>query len=291
LPTQKPAVDYDRTGSFDLVRSQLEHAIGAGDISIPMLPEVAAQVVAAAGDPETSARDMAKIIYADPALAAHVMRVVRSAAYRPLKPIQSLHHAISWLGMAEVCEIAFTAAVKSRLLNVPRQRVRAERLWATAVGTAAWGRAIADVSGRGGEASYLAGLMHEIGTPVCLQVCVDIATKLELVMSDATLDALVAEFTTEIGGRVARAWQMPETVVAVIEAWSAWPDAGPFRDPCAVTFLAHQLAEHTLARTEPLAMALADDPVVGHLRLQAPALAGIVGQSAQIRAVVDNFRA
>ena len=37
-------------------------------------------------------------------------------------------------------------------------------------------------------------------------------------------------------------------------------------------------------------MALADDPVVGHLRLQPPALAGIVGQSAQIRAVVDNFR-
>ena len=290
MPNKQPAVDADRTGSYELVRSRLEDTIGAGDIAIPMLPEVAAQVVAAAGDPETSARDMAQIIYADPALAAHVMRVVTSAAYRPAQPIQSLHHAISWLGMGEVCELAFTAAVKSRLLNVPRQRARAERLWATAVGSAAWGRAIADVSGRGGEASYLAGLMHEIGTPVCLQACVDIAGKLQLTLSEPALDALVAEYKTEIGGRVARVWQLPAAVTAVIDDWSAWADAGLYKDQCAVTFLAHQLAEHTLASSEPLAMALADDPVVGHLRLQPPALAGIVGQAAQIRAVVDNFR-
>lgn len=276
--------------AFEAFSGHLSERLLSGAITIPMLPEVAARVVAAAGDPETSARDMARIIYADSALAAHVMRVVTSAAYRPSQPIQTLHHAISWLGMGEVCELAFTAAVKAKLLNVPRQRARAERLWATAVGSAAWARAIADVCGRGSEAMYLAGLMHEIGTPVCLQACVDLSDELSIRLDEPTLDRLVARFKVEVGERVAAQWELPPTVAAVIGHWATWPVAGDFRDQCAITYLSHQLAEHTLANSEPLAMALADDPVVDHLGLKAPALAGIVGQSEQIRAIVDSFR-
>jgi len=286
----KNAVAVDQTGTFSVLRAFFSAQIDRGEIDIPMLPEVAAQVVAAAGDPDTSARQMAQIILADPALAAHVMRVVTSAAYRPLQPIASLHHAISWLGMGEVCELAFTAAVQSKVLNIPRQRVRAERLWSTAVGTAAWGRIIAEVCGRGGEAGYLAGLMHEIGIPVCMQAVADLAREASLPLSDQVLDDLVADFKVDVGGRVARVWKLPEPVIAVVDRWSTWQESERYIDQCAVTFLAHQFAEHTLAHTEPLALSIADDPVVAHLRLSPTALSGLVGQAGHIRGIVDSFR-
>ena len=286
----KNAVAADQTGSFSVLSAFFRAEIDRGEIDIPMLPEVAAQVIAAAGDPDTSARDMAQIILADPALAAHVMRVVTSAAYRPMQPIGSLHHAISWLGMGEVCELAFTAAVQSKVLNVPRQRVRAERLWSTAVGTAAWGRAIAEVCGRGGEVSYLAGLMHEIGIPVCLQALTDLARASDLPLADQVLDELVAEFKVDVGGRVARLWKLPEPIVAVVDRWAAWASAESYIDQCAVTYLAHQFAEHTLAHSEPLAVSIADDPGVAHRGLTPMELTGLVGQAAHIRGIVDSFR-
>ena len=279
-----------RSHSFDGLRALFTAQMERGEIQIPMLPEVAAQVIAAAGNPDTSAREMAQIILADPALAAHVMRVVTSAAYRPMQPIGSLHHAISWLGMGEVCELAFTAAVQGKILDIPRQQVRAERLWSTAVGTAAWGRAIAEVCGRLGEASYLAGLVHEIGVAVCMQALADLARQSNVDLPDATLDEMVAQFKTEAGVRVARLWRLPEPVVTVVAHWASWQSAEAYVDQCAVTYLAHQLAEHTLAHSEPLALSIADDPVVTHLGLTPPALAGLVAQAPHIRAIVDSFR-
>jgi HD-like signal output (HDOD) protein len=281
-----------QAGALDALRAQFSARIEHDEIAIPMLPDVAAQVVAAAGNPRTSARDMAQIILADPALAAHVMRVVTSAAYRPAQPIASLHHAISWLGMAEVCELAFTAAVQSKLMDVqhPLQRRRAERLWCTAVGAAAWGRAIAQACGRGGEESYLAGLMHEIGVLVCLQLLSDLAQDTGVPVSDPMLDALTAEFKTRVGSRVARQWRLPGAVAAVIDGWADWAFAHDHADACAVTFLAHQLAEHTLARSEPLALSIADDPVVARLGLTPLTLAGLVDLAPDIRVVVDSFR-
>lgn len=280
----------ERSQSLAVLRVAFAEQVERGEVQIPMLPEVAARVVAAANDPDSSARDLADLILADPMLAAHVMRLVTSAAYRPVTPIESLHHAISWLGMAEIAELAFTAAVRSRLLNIPRQRQRVERLWSTAVGAAAWGRSIAELRGGLGETSYLAGLVHEIGTPVCLQALTDLARDGELPLPDAVLDALVAQFRLPVGILVATRWQLPPAVAAVVRDWSEWRSAQAFQEQCAVTFLAHQLAEHTLARSEPLAVSIGDDPVVGYLRLDHRAIAELVAQAAQVRAVVDSFR-
>lgn len=290
MATKRDTAARASAGDLDFLRQQLAVKLDSGDVRIPMLPEVAVRVIQAAGDPDVSARDMAQIIYADPALAAHVMRLVTSTAYRPAQPIQSLHHAISWLGMGEVCELAFTAAVKSRLLNIPRQRARTARLWATAVGSAAWARVVADVCGRGGEVAYLAGLMHELGVPVCLQACVDIGAELNTVVSDEAIDALVAEFKGPVGTRVATAWELPPTVAGAIAGWATWEIAVDHRDQCAVTYLAHQLAEHTLAGSEPLALALNDDPVVAHLKLAGVALGAVLGQAPLVEAMIDGFR-
>ncbi len=283
-------MSIDQTGSFGVLSAFMSAKLDRGDLQIPMLPTVATRVVSAASDQNTSARDMAKIILADPALAAQVMKVVTSAAYRPAQPIESLHHAISWLGMTEVCELAFTAAVQGRLLNVPRQRLRVERLWGTAVGAAVWSRLIAEACGRGGESSYLAGLLHEIGVPVCLQACADLAQASALPLSEPVLDGLLSQFKVQIGVRVAREWKLPDSVLAVVENWARWSTAEQYQDACAVTYLAHVLAEHSLAGHAPLALALLDEPVVQHLGLHPAQLTALVAESPRVSQTIQSFR-
>src|SRR5262245_37193582 len=93
--------------NLEFVITRIRALLESGALEVPVLPEVAARVVAFAGNPDSDSQKLARIITTDQALASHVMRVVGTAAYQPHAPIVSLQQAITWLGMAEVADIAF----------------------------------------------------------------------------------------------------------------------------------------------------------------------------------------
>jgi len=261
-----------------------------GELDLPVLPEVAARVVALAGSPDTDASDLARLITGDQALAAHVMRVATSAVYQPRHPIESLQHAISWLGMAEVSDIAFTVAVQGKLLNVRGQKARAQRMWKQAVGTAQWARLVADAAGCQGEPNYLAGLLHEVGKPAALQAIAELSRRAAAPLADEEIESLVAEFYTRVGAQLAETWKMPDPVVSVISGWQHWAQAGDRKDVCAIVYLAHHLSEHMLANSGPLAAdALAADPVLAHFDWGQPQIAALCGHTEHVRAIVDGY--
>ncbi len=255
-----------------------------------MLPEVAARVLGVAISAETNAAALARLISGDPSLAAHVMRVASSAAYKPRAPIESLQHAISWLGIAEVSDIAFTVAVQGKLMNVPGQKARVQRLWKNSVATAVWSRLVAEASGRPTEAAYLNGLLHEIGKPVCLQTIAELARRAATPLIESEFDQLVAEFHVEVGAHLATAWKLPDGVARVIRGWHDWPNAEEGRDCCAVAYLAHHLATGMLENYGTLvADALAADPVAEYLGLGLAEVLQLCAQSDHVQAVVDHY--
>ena len=278
------------TSNFELVRGVFVSQVNRGELELPMLPEVAARVLGVAVDGEASASTLARLIGGDPALAAHVMRVASSAAYQPRSPIQSLQHAISWLGMAEVADIAFTVAVQGKLLNVPGQKARVQRLWKNSVATAVWSRLVAEASGRPTEAAYLNGLLHEIGKPVCLQTVAELARRAATPLIESEFDRLVAEFHVEVGAHLATAWKLPPAVAQVIRGWHGWADAADGRDGCAVVYLAHHLASGMLENYGTLvADSLAADPVAEYLGLGLGEVLQLCAQSEHVQAVVDHY--
>jgi HD-like signal output (HDOD) protein len=275
--------------NFEFVRGLFVGQMMRGELDLPVLPEVAARVVAVAGSPETDAADLARMITGDQALAAHVMRVATSAIYQPRQPIESLQHAISWLGMAEVSDIAFTVAVQGKLLNVPGQRARAQKMWKHAVGTAQWSRLVADTAGCQGEPSYLAGLLHEIGKPAALQALVELSRRAAAPLTEEEIDALVVEFATNVGVQLAASWKLPGAVISVIAGWQNWQEAER-KDACAIVYLAHHLAAHMLANSGSLAAdALVADPVAAHFGWGLSEMLGLCGHTEHIRALVDGY--
>jgi len=256
------------TSGHQSVRKELNGLLAYGNIDLPMLPEHAARVVSMANRPDSDAQSLARMIESDQALAARVMKVARSAAYQSSSPINSLQHAIAWLGMGEISDIAFTAAVQGRLLNVPGQRPRAVHMWKVAVAAAIWSREIAAIARRYSEITYLCGLLHDIGKPIALMASADVAGKLGVRLSDEDYEALIHEFHGPLGTVLAEKWKLPEAVAVCIRCWPDWTTAQEFAEEVPVVHLAHHLAELVLEQGPSLAReALEDNPVLEALHI------------------------
>jgi len=80
---------------------------------LPTLPEVALRLQEVVDDPHSSAKDVAKIIEDDPAIATKVLKMVNSVFYAPLygEEITQLTPAIARLGFITVTNIALSTSV------------------------------------------------------------------------------------------------------------------------------------------------------------------------------------
>ena len=276
-------------GGQQAVRKELERLLDYGNIDLPMLPEQAARLVSMANRPESDAQMLASTIESDPSLAARVFRVARSAAYQSSSPVNSLEHAIAWLGLGEVADIAFTAVVQGRLLNVPVQQPRAVHLWREAVAAAIWAREIAAIARRHSGITYLCGLMHGVGKPLALAASADLAGKLGVRLAEEDYDALIHEFHGRLGALLAERWRLPEAVGACIRYWPDWATAREHAEEAPVVHLAHHLAELVLEQGPSFAReALADDPVLEALNIGPDRFKGLLDRS---RWVMDQVQA
>jgi HD-like signal output (HDOD) protein len=276
--------------NLEFIRGLLGALIARGELQLPVLPEVAARVVAVAGSPDTDAFALARLIVGDQSLAAHVMRVATSAINQPRHRIESLQQAISWLGMAVISDIAFTVAVQGKLLNVPGQKARVRSMWKQAVAAALWARVVADAAGFKADVSYLSGLLHEIGKPACVQSIVEVSRRTSTPLADDEFDQLIAEFHVPVGAQLAANWHLPDSVVVVVRDWRNWQAATERREACAIVHLAHQLAELMGANSGLLAAeALGADPAVTHLGFSRTEILALCGQTEHVRALVDGY--
>lgn len=80
---------------------------------LPTLPEVAIRLQEVVNDPDSGAKDVARIIEDDPAIAAKVLKMVNSVFYAPARgeEITELPAAIARLGFVTVTNIALSTSV------------------------------------------------------------------------------------------------------------------------------------------------------------------------------------
>jgi HD-like signal output (HDOD) protein len=232
--------------NLDAVRMRVEEHIARGLLAIPSLPTVAVRVVRSGTKNSANAHILADIIHADRALTEYVLRIASSAAKRPTMPIISLQHAIAWLGLDDVANIAFTLALQGKMLHVEGQHRKARRLWRHSLASALWARQLAHSLSRETGVCYLSGLLHNIGRAVVLGVLHDISESAGIHLAGNEYDCLVDVFQREVSERVIAAWHLPPPVPAVVARWDAYASAGALRWECNVVNLAHKLADFTL---------------------------------------------
>jgi HD-like signal output (HDOD) protein len=232
--------------SLGMVQGLVERCLANDELAIPSLPEVAVRVVRGGTKNSGSAHILAGIIHTDSALTEYVLRIASSAAKRPALPITSLQHAIAWLGLDEVANIAFTLALQGKMLHVEGQHRKARRLWRHSLASALWARQLAHTLARETGLCYLCGLLHNIGSAVTLGVVHDVAQRAGLTLAGNEYGSLIEIFNREVGGRVIAAWALPPPVPTVVARWDSYASAGAVRWESNVVNVAHKLADFTL---------------------------------------------
>jgi HD-like signal output (HDOD) protein len=229
---------------FALVANGVQQHLEGNELVIPLLPDVAVRVVKSGR--QADARGLAAIISADAALTMHVLRIAVSAAKRPAQRIVSLQHALAWLGIDEVANIAFTLALQGRMLDVKGQQRKARRLWRHSLASALWARQLAHMLNVDSGICYLCGLLYNIGRLVTLGAAHDIAQRRHIRLRGDEYDRLVDFFHHDVGLHVVNSWALPEPVQSVIAGWQDYTAAGPVQREGNIVNMAHLLADFTL---------------------------------------------
>ena len=285
IPRHHSASEDDHCG---LVRSLLARSLEHGTIAVPKLPEVAVRIVELRED--ASAQQLSEVIKADRALTMYVLRIAASAPNRPAMPIVSLTHAVAWLGLDEVANMAFTLALHPKMLDVPGHQRKARRLWRHSLASALWSRQLALASGSEPGLCYLCGLLHDIGKAVTLREAHELAEWAGTLLASADYDLIVEEFHREVAACVVTRWGMPQPIVAVATRWEAQPGAARFE--CSIVNAARRLADCTAQGSAlPTLQRLADDAAFRELGLRAETAAQILDCNRDINAELDRYLA
>ena len=125
-----------------VARDYLSQSAGSPQ-SIAPLPRVCAQLAQLTAQQATDAAQLARLIQSDPALAGEIMRVANSPALRPRSTIVSLQQAVSWLGVAEVRNIAMAVMLRGEVFVAPGHEPQSEELWREAWLAGLWAKQIA----------------------------------------------------------------------------------------------------------------------------------------------------
>ena len=276
--------------AIDVVRQLMERHLALDLLLVPPLPEVAVRVVGSGTKHSANAHILAEIIHSDAALTEYVLHIAASAAKRPAMPIASLQHAIAWLGLDEVANLAFTLALQGKMLHVKGQHRSARRLWRHSLASALWARQLAHSLGRETGLCYLCGLLHDIGKVVSLGLVQTLAEGAGQHLMQEDYHRLIETFNRDVGRRVIAAWSLPKPVPRIIAGWENYGSAGDVRWESNVVNLAHKLADFTLAESAMLTReALVADPAYRDLQLDAREAEPLFDSAAPINAELDHY--
>ena len=213
--------------------------------NIAPMPRVCAQLAELTAQSATDATQLARLIQSDPALAGEIMRVANSPAMRPRSPIVSLQQSVSWLGVAEVRNIAMAVMLRGEVFTAPGHEPESEELWREAWLAALWAKEIARERRKHVESAFLSALMHRSGAALALKILAGFEKRQPIGMDAKTFADLVCEFDPRFGRLLMSNWCLPEEVQNAASDWRDYRTS-THSDLAGTVYAAHLLATHTL---------------------------------------------
>jgi HD-like signal output (HDOD) protein len=213
--------------------------------SIAPLPRVCAQLAELTAQQVTDSAQLARLIQSDPALAGEIMRVANSPALRPRTAMVSLQQAVSWLGVAEVRNIAMAVMLRGEVFVAPGHEPESEGLWREAWLAGLWAKEIARERRKHVESAFLAALMHRTGAALALKILSRFESERRERLDTHTFGNLVVEFEPAFGRLLMDSWLLPKDVQDGAGDWRNYRESN-HSDLAGTVHAAHLLATHTL---------------------------------------------
>jgi len=275
----------------DLVKSFLEERIKKRSFELPVLPQVASQVMEMCNSVETDSAKLSRVVHRDQALAGHVLRVANSPAIRPKTPIISLQQAVSRIGMRQITEIAVAISVKAKVFESESHIDIVHDLWRYSVAAGLFAKEVARQRRRNVESTFLCGLLHNVGKPVILDALGALEKKCGRPLPREDVLLALDTYHTDVGSQLAQEWALPPQTVEAIRYHEQYQDAPTFGEVTMTVNLAVCLAGLVIESTEESweadLQALQELPVLKDLNLTPSDLQKLVDQTERVRETVE----
>lgn len=231
--------------------NRIVRLVDEGEGGISSIKNITAGIIAIINDPESSARDLKKLIELDPPLTAKILRVANSAYYAPKKKVSDIGQAIVNIGFNNVKELALSQKV-CEIFNQKKRIGGYSRvfLWNHSISIAMLGKMIYRKEfGEKGDNIYIAGLLHDIGVIVEDQFLHD---DFKLILKRAMFEeenlpqaelSVLGYTHADIGRAITTDWNFPEVLRDAI-GFHHIPDKvkAPYSRMTATLFIAEHLS-------------------------------------------------
>lgn len=200
---------------------QLYRDLTSDKAILPSLPDLALRIRRAIDDELSDAREIARLVEADPAITAKLLKVANSAFYAGSNVVETCPNAVVRLGTKTTKQLVMSFALKDVFKNQdPAIQKRMHELWKHSAQIAAICYVLAgEVEGIDPEEALLIGLVHDIGTIAILNYI----EKYPALGEDAAeLEETITDMRGELGAMILRAWKFPPAVIASARDAEYW---------------------------------------------------------------------
>jgi putative nucleotidyltransferase with HDIG domain len=216
-PTEEEEAERVRGALVDVLIEELER--------LPAQPSVAMRTVWVADQPQSSSKDLAAALTADPSLTARVLRLANSAYYGLSRRISDVAFAVTVVGFPTVRAMA---AVHASGLFEPGEETVPEGYWEHSVATASICSVLAPRVGVRPNQAFPLGLLHDLGSALLFrtdperfqQAHTEARAGRSLRAAEKAAFGLSHD---DAAGRVFAAWRFPEAFIQAVAAHHADP--------------------------------------------------------------------
>ena len=265
------------------------NSIAASDgCELPVLPEVAAQLLKLTSDVDCEASDIVALIKRDQSLTSHLLRIANSLRYNTGVTVSSIQQAVARLGLISIREIIVLISCQCRIFDVAGFEKDVRQSFRKSLAAAAFSQEIARVRRMNVEEAFLAGLLHDVGRPILLQTLSDRRRSSGLVADDDSLRTAAEEHRVPLAARLITAWDLPDRVAQAVLFQLAPEGAVNCMLQAAALNLAVDFSERTLNVNGSASNSLDDHPMANLLNLYPEQLASVFRHQNTILEWVDS---
>ncbi len=212
--------------AFAFVQS-LALEMSAGKIEIPCFPDVAVRVRKVLSDENCSAAQVARVVSAEPAMAAKLLQMANSVALNPNgSKITELKSAIARIGLSNVrsASLAYAMEQIKNAKELEPLRKPLHDLWERSVKVAAMSFVVArNWTKVNADQAMLAGLMHGMGRVYILTR----AVKHPGLFNDpGTYHQIVRDWNAQVAKAVLESWEISPDIIDAVEHYEVLDRAG-----------------------------------------------------------------
>lgn len=231
----------------ETLQDALTAVISSDECELPVLPEVAAQLLRLTGDVDCEAADIVALIKRDQSLTSHLLRIANSIRYSTGVTVSSIQQAVARLGLLCVREIVVLISCQCKIFDVPDFETHVRQSFRRSLATAAFAQEIARVRRMNVEEAFLSGLLHDVGRPILFQALANRRRCYGLVASDSEICEAAEKHRIALAAKLIISWDLSSRVAEAVHFQLSPQDSVGCVQQAATINLASYLADSLLS--------------------------------------------